>query len=118
LGVRLLNDDYLFALHCLRFHFHLFVRLQIAFVLGFLAHSLDGVHHLALLRKERVAEVSRPLNIVGESLHDIWKPCHGLHARIPGLFSDRVRQGFILQVLVLPQPLLKLDKFQRVRGRR
>jgi hypothetical protein len=114
LGVRLLNDDHLFALHGLRFNFHLLVRFQIALFLGLLAHALHRVHDVALLREESVAQVGGPLNIIGEPLHNIGKRRHGLNTGIPGLFRHRVHQGLVFQILVLSQPLLKLDEFQRV----
>ena len=48
----------------LGFHLLLLAGFQIAFVLGLFAHALHGIHHIALLGQERVAEVSGPLNVV------------------------------------------------------
>jgi hypothetical protein len=64
LWVRLLNNDHLFVLNRLGFYLHLFVRLQ-ALILGLLAHALDRVHHIRLLRQECVPQIGCPLNIVG-----------------------------------------------------
>jgi hypothetical protein len=64
LRVGLLNNDHLLVLNCLGFYFHLFVRLQ-ALILGLLAHALDRVHHIRLLRQESVPQVGCPLNVVG-----------------------------------------------------
>jgi hypothetical protein len=118
LGARLLNNDHLFALHGLRFNFHLFVRFQIALFLGLFAHALHRIHHVALLCQESVAEIGGPLNIIGEPLHHIGERRHGLNTGIPRLLRHRVHQGLVFQILVLSQPLLKLDKFQRIGGSR
>jgi hypothetical protein len=84
LGVRLLDDDHRLTFYHLGFHLLLLVRLQIAGVLGLLAHALHSLHHVVLLREEGVAKVGRPLNIIGESLHDIRKRRHGLNTWVPG----------------------------------
>jgi hypothetical protein len=39
----------------LSFHLLLLSRLQIALILSFLPHALNGIHDLALLRQERIA---------------------------------------------------------------
>jgi hypothetical protein len=35
--------------------------------LRFAAHALDGIHHTALLREKRVAEIGCPLNVIGQA---------------------------------------------------
>jgi hypothetical protein len=40
--------------------------LQGALVLRLPAHPLNGIHQLALLRQEGIAEISSPLNVVSE----------------------------------------------------
>jgi hypothetical protein len=40
--------------------------MQGALVLRFRAHALNGIHHVALLRKECIAEISSPLNVVSQ----------------------------------------------------
>jgi hypothetical protein len=54
LGIRLLDDDHTLAFDSLRFHFLLFVGLQIAFFLRLLAHALNGIHYVLLLSQECV----------------------------------------------------------------
>ena len=39
--------------------------------LRLLAHALDGVEHVLLLREEGVAEVGRPLDVVRETFHHL-----------------------------------------------
>jgi hypothetical protein len=55
LGIGLLDHDYTLVLDGLGFHLLLFSRLQIALILGFLAHALHGIHDVALLRQKRIA---------------------------------------------------------------
>jgi hypothetical protein len=69
-----------------------------------------------LLRQECISQVRRPLDIASHPLHRVWKCCHRLDARVPRLLRHCVRQGLVLQVLVMRVPLLKLDHFQRVSG--
>jgi hypothetical protein len=69
-----------------------------------------------LLRKECVSQVRRPLDIASHSLDDVRKCYQRLHTRIPWLLGHSIRKGFVLQVLVIRVPLLKLDHFQRVSG--
>ena len=116
--VRLFDHDYLFALYNLGFHFLLLVRLQGPFVLGFRTHALDGIHHIFLLCEKDVAEIGSPLNIVGQTLHDVGERGHGLNARVPRLFLDRISQFFLVlqKILVFIQPLLKLNNLQRIGG--
>jgi hypothetical protein len=99
LRVRLLNNDYLFVLNRLGFYFHLFVRFQ-SLVLGLLPHALDGIHNVALLRQEGVAEIGGPLNVVAQAFHHIGEGGHSLDAWIPRLFRDGIRQGLVFQILV------------------
>jgi hypothetical protein len=44
--------------------------MQSALVLRLLAHALNGIHHVALVRKEDVAEISSPLNVVSQQFDD------------------------------------------------
>jgi hypothetical protein len=39
-----------------------------------------------------------------------------LHARVPILFCDRIRERLVFQILVSIQPLLHLDDLKRIRG--
>ena len=55
LRIRLLDHDHTLVLDGLGFHLLLLSRLQIALILGFLAHALHGIHDVALLRQKRIA---------------------------------------------------------------
>ena len=88
-----------------------------ALVLRLLPHPLDGVHDVALLGEEGVAEVRRPLDVVREPLHHVGNRRHRLDGRVPRLLGDRVGQRLVLQLRVLRQPLLELDDLERVGGR-
>jgi hypothetical protein len=43
---------------------------QGAFVLRRPAHALNGIHNVALLCKEGIAEIRCPLNVISEQFHD------------------------------------------------
>jgi hypothetical protein len=60
----LFDDDNLLTLDDLGFHFLLFGGFQIPCILSFLAHSLHGVHDVALLRKKSIPEICCPLDVV------------------------------------------------------
>jgi len=55
LRIALFDHNYLFAFNYFRFHLHLIRGLEVAFVLGLGAHALHGIHHVGLLRQERIA---------------------------------------------------------------
>jgi hypothetical protein len=55
LRISLFDNNDGFAFDDLGFHLLLLGRFQVASVLRLLAHSLNGIHDIALLRKERVA---------------------------------------------------------------
>jgi hypothetical protein len=69
-----------------------------------------------LLGQKCIAEVGGPLNVIRQTLHDVWQRGHGLNARIPRLFLNRFGQLLLIarEVLILVQPLLELNNFQRV----
>jgi ABC-type siderophore export system fused ATPase/permease subunit len=67
----LLNNNDRIAFDHLGLHLLLLVAFQVASILCFLAHSLYGRHHIALLRKKCIAKVSRPLNVIRQPLHHI-----------------------------------------------
>jgi len=60
------------------------------------AHALDRIHHIALLRQKRVAQICGPLKVVRESLDHLWKACQGLNAWIPGLLRNRISERLVL----------------------
>ena len=90
LRVRLFDHNDLLALNHLRFDFLLLIRLQRTFALGFRAHALDGIHHVFLLSEKGVTQIGSPLNVVGQALHHVGECGHGLNARVPGLFLNRL----------------------------
>jgi predicted alpha/beta hydrolase family esterase len=66
----------------------LLIRRQRSRVLGLVAHSLDCIHHILLLRKKSVAKIRGPLNVVGETLNYVGQCRHRLDARVPRLFLN------------------------------
>ena len=118
LRVRRLDDDDFLRLDDLRLDLLLLGRLQGVVVLRLLPHPLAGVHDVGLLGEEGVAEVGRPLDVVGEPLHGVGEGGHRLDGRVPRLLGDGVRERLVLQVRVLRHPLLELDELERVGGRR
>jgi hypothetical protein len=114
LWICLLDHDHGLALDDFGVNFLLFGRLQGSLVLSFLAHALHGVHHIALLREEGIPEIRGPLNIAGQSVDNIRQSGHRLDTGVPRLLCDRIGEGLILEILVICQPLLKLDDFERV----
>src|SRR5277367_6500785 len=55
LRIGLFDDNYTLALNDFGFHLLLLGRFQIASILSLFAHALNGIHHVVLLRQERVA---------------------------------------------------------------
>jgi hypothetical protein len=97
LWVGLLDHDHTFVLNDLGFDLLLLGRFQIPLVLGFFAHALHGIHYIALLRQESVAQIGGPLNVVSETFHHVGKGSHGLNAGIPGLLRDSIGECLIFQ---------------------
>ena len=114
LRIRLFDHDHTFAFDDLRLYFLLLVRFQVAVALGLLAHALDGVHHIALLREEGIAQVGGPLNVVGQSLDQVGETRQRLDAGIPWLLGNGIGECLVFQVLIFFKPLLELDDFQRI----
>jgi len=75
---------------------------------------LNGVHHLGLLGEKGVAELGGPFDVLKELFDDVGKGGQSLNARVPVLLLDGVRKLFIFQLVVLRQPLVELDDFQRI----
>jgi hypothetical protein len=117
LRVGLLDHDHSFVLNDLGFYLLLLGRFQIPLVLGFFAHALYGIHYVALLRQKCIPQIRRPLNVVCQTLYHVGQSGHGLYAWIPRLLRDSIGEFFVLQILVLLEPLLELDEFERIRGR-
>ena len=79
------------------------------------SEALHRVHHVALLLEKRVAEIVRPRDVFGQALQEIRNDDRGLNARIPGLLLDLAVRASPFSVLVLREPLLRLDELERVR---
>ena len=112
--ISLLDDDHRLFLNDLCLYSLLRVGLQGSCALRFLAHSLNGVHNVALLREKSIAKFCRPLNVIGQPLHQVWESRHSLNARVPRLFRDSIGKRLALQVFISLKPLLKLYDFERV----
>jgi hypothetical protein len=61
-----LNHNHVLVFNYSRFHCLLLSGVQCALVLRLPTHALNGIHHLALLRQEGVAELRSPLNVVSQ----------------------------------------------------
>ena len=67
-----LYHDHALVFNYSRFHCLLLGGVQSALVLCLPAHALNGIHQLALLRQEGIAEISSPLNVISQQFHDFW----------------------------------------------
>jgi hypothetical protein len=93
----LLNFDYLLAAgNCLGLHHRLGAGFQISSTLGFSTHPLNRVHHIGLLRQERIPQIRRPLNIVGHACDHIWISYQSLDTWIPRLLCHGICQRLAL----------------------
>src|SRR4029077_16853836 len=104
LWIRLLDHDHALGFHDLRLYDLLLVGFQVALLLCLLAHPLHRVHHVLLLRQECIAQVRRPLNVIGQALDQVGQTGHRRDAGVPGLLGDGGGEGLILQAGVLDQP--------------
>jgi hypothetical protein len=118
LRIRLFDDHDLLGFHHLDFHLLLFGGFQVACVLCLFPHALNSIHNGALLSEKCVAKIGGPLNVIRETFDYFRKGSQPLNARVPRLFGDRICERFVLQAFVLRQPLLELDEFEWVCGRR
>jgi hypothetical protein len=101
LRIRLFDDDSALAFDDLCLYFLLLTRLQIAGVLSLLAHPLNCVHHICLLRQKRIAEISCPLDIVSQALDQVGQSGQSLDAWVPRLLGHSIGKGFVLQPRIL-----------------
>jgi len=85
-----LDYNHAFVIDRLCFYLLLLGRLQIALLLGLLPHALYSGHHIALLGKERIPQISSPLNIVGEPFRHVWNSRKRLDACVPRLLRNCV----------------------------
>ena len=89
-------------------------RLEGARLVGALAHALHGRHHLGLLAEERVAEILRPVEVLGHPAQQVGKVSEPGHARIPGLLRESVFQGLALQARIRLAPAIGLNQLERI----
>jgi hypothetical protein len=108
-------DDWL-VLDDSGFNYLLLRGFQIALAFSFLAHALHGIHHIALLRQERIAHIGSPANVVGEALYHIGQSGQCLNTWIPWLFCHSIGERLVFEPWVLRQPLLELNDFEWIRG--
>jgi hypothetical protein len=116
LRIRLFDDDRALVFDDLCLYFLLLTRLQIAGSLSLLAHTLNGIHHIGLLRQKRITEISCPLDIVSQTLDQVGQSSQGLDAWVPRLLGYSISKGFIFQPRILRKPLLELNNLERIRG--
>jgi hypothetical protein len=114
LRTSLFDYDDGFAFNDLGFDLLLLGCFQRPLIVSFLAHTLNGVHNIALLRQEGVAEISRPLDVISQPLYHGGQSGQGLDARIPGLFRHCIGKFLILQIRILFEPSLEKDDFERI----
>jgi hypothetical protein len=116
LRVRLLNNNDFLALNNPRLNVLLLVVSQCSRSFGFGPHTLNGIHHVLLLRKKRITEIRGPLNVVSQTFDYVRQRSHRLNARIPWLLLDCFAQLLLVfpQAGVSLQPLLQLNDLQRV----
>ena len=88
LRIRLLDHDHFFALNGLGHNFLLLVGGQCTTVLGLVAHPLNRIHHIFLLRQECIAKIGGPLDVISQALYDVGHRGHRLDTRIPRLFLN------------------------------
>ena len=91
--------------------------LEIAGLLGAIAHDLDGLHYVLRLVVIGVAKIGGPLQVLRHLIEDLGKGSQGLDAGIPaalgiGAGSDLLRRRSTLHV----QPLVGSGDLRRIGG--
>ena len=66
-----LYDNYTLVFNYSRFHGLLLSGVQSALALRLPAHALNGIHQIALLRQEGIAEIGSPLKVISQQFHDL-----------------------------------------------
>ena len=87
-------------------------RLQLAVGLRASTQSLDRVHKLRLLRQHGVAELLRPVELVGHHGEHVRDLGERLHAVVPALLGERSRQCFALEAVVRLRPAVGLHHLE------
>ena len=78
--------------------------------------ALHGVEHVLLLGQEGIAELLRPLELVGHRLQHLGKGDQRLHADVPGLGLDRLDRCVALDVRIGLYPARGIDDLERISG--
>src|SRR5450759_1723360 len=93
------------------------VGIQIAGLLRFLAQLLNRLHHLRLLREERITQAFGPLDFLVQRLQYLRKGDQRFDARIPILAIDSLNRRITREIGIGTRPARRLDDLQRI-GRR
>src|SRR5271154_1697452 len=92
--------------------------LEVAGLLGLLAHHLHGVHHVLLLVVVSIAQGGRPGKILVHISKDGRKRGERLDAGIPGFFVDSLTQRLVLQIRMRLHKTVGFDDLFGKRGGR
>ena len=84
---------------------------------GLGAQRLSGCHHVLLLRKESVAELLCPVELLAHHRQNLRERRQRLDRRIPGLLLQRVLERLTFQVGIRLHPSLGDHDLERVRRR-
>jgi hypothetical protein len=112
-----LDDDHLLAFDHLSLDLHLVICNERPFIFRLCTHSLHGIHYILLLGEKCVAEIGRPLNVLGKPFDHVRKRSHRLNAWVPRLLRNRVVQFLLVlsEFRVFLKPLVQLDQLERIR---
>jgi len=99
---------------CLSCDLLLIIALERAVLLRLFPERLHGIHDVGLLGEEGIPEIRRPLNFICELVNYSGKVRQCLHTGVQVLLRDRFGQRFVVQFLVLIQPLFELNYFERI----
>ncbi len=117
LRIRRLDHDVGLRPFLLHLDLLLLVALQISGGLGLPAQVLHGVHHLRLLREERVAQLLRPGEVLVHPVQHLGEGGQRFDALVPWLVLQRILQRRALQSGILLAPACGLDDLERIRRR-
>jgi len=90
---------------------------QVAGLLRFLAHHLDGVRHILLLVVIRITQGRCPGEVLVHVAEHGGKRGQGLDAGVPRLLIDGLPQSIALQVRMILHPAIGFDNLFRKGGR-
>ncbi len=90
---------------------------EVARRLRLLPEELDGIHHLAGLREERIAQVAHPRGLLAQHCEHLRKRDQRLHARVPRLVLYGLHRGVTLEMAVRERPIDGKGDIRRIGGR-